>query len=463
MMAKYDLVVVIPGIMGSALERDGIPVWSTSARSIVRAIASFGQHVKALQLPDGIADNHPDDGIEARALLPDLHAIPGIWTPVRGYDLLVNRLERIGFRRVNADLASPPGNLLLFPYDWRLSNRYNGDRLAAQVGCALGRWREQGGEYADAKVCFVCHSMGGLVARWYIASGGAEVTRKLITLGTPYRGAARTVDQLVHGVRKGLGPLSVDLTDFARSLPSLYQLLPSYACLAGATGLSQISAATALPDLDGTRLDDAMLFHKQMEDNEQSDAASANRRHAITGSRQRTATTLQFSNGTVRLLDTYEGDDLAGDGTVPAVAGPIGVPLDDNSIHHIADKHGNLQCNPAVLDEIEGILLAKPIIPKLGATIDLRVDVAELLVEPEELVVTVSALWAAPAVKVTLTDEAGVDRAVQIPRQAGDGQLTTNFGTLPPGGYTVTATGRVPGMVNPVTSELIVWPRNNEF
>jgi len=458
-MAKHDLVVVVPGIMGSTLVQHGKPVWSASARSIVRAITSFGRHVKALQLPDGIGDNHPGDAVEATALMPDLHAIPGIWTPVRGYDLLVDRLERIGYRRVT-DQAGPPGNLLLFPYDWRLSNRYNGTELGRQVELALGRWREQGGEYADAKVCFVCHSMGGLVARWYIASGGAEVTRKLITLGTPYRGAARAVDQLAHGVHKGLGPLSIDLTDFARSLPSLYQLLPSYACLTGLAGLTQLSSATKLPELDGARLDDAMLFHKQLEDSERSDGASASRRHAITGSRQRTATTIQFRNKVLQVLDTYDGDDLAGDGTVPGVAGPAGVPLDDNSIHHFAEKHANLQCNPAVLDEIEAILLAKPIIPKAAAAVDLRVEVPELLIEPEDLVVTVTAPQGGPAVKVILTDEAGIDRAVQIPRRAADGQLSTNFGALPAGGYTVTSTGRAPGMVNPVVSALIVWPRN---
>ncbi|HST85548.1 MAG TPA: hypothetical protein VLL08_27665 [Kineosporiaceae bacterium] len=462
-MAKNDLVVVVPGIMGSTLTQHGKPVWSLSGGAIVRAVVTLGRHVKDLRLPNGIGDDHPDDGVEASALMPTLHAIPGIWTPVRGYDVLVKRLQSIGFRLVSTDPEVPPGNLLLFPYDWRLSNRYNGRELGKKIEWALDRWREQGGEYTDAKVCFVCHSMGGLVARWYISQGGAEVTRKLITLGAPYRGAARAVDQLINGVHKKLGPLSVDLTDLAKSLPSLYQLLPSYACLTGSAELTYLSAAAGLPELDGARLDDAMLFHKQLEDSERSDTASGSRRHAITGTKQRTATTVEFANGVVRLLDTYENEDLAGDGTVPAVAGPAGVPLDDNSIHHIADKHGDLQCNPAVLDEIEAILLAKPIVPKAAAPVDLRVDVPELLLEPEELVVAVTAPPGAPAVKATLTDEAGVVRDVQILRRAGGDQLITNFGALPPGGYTVTATGRSPGIVNPVTSELIVWPRTVEY
>jgi hypothetical protein len=463
MMAKNDLVVVLPGIMGSTLEHNGKPVWSPSAGAIVRAITTFGRHVKALQLPPGIGDGNPDDGVAARALMPDLHAIPGIWTPVRGYDQLVNRLDRIGFRHVSSDPSAPPGNLLLFPYDWRLSNRYNGAKLGERVEYALGRWRAQGGEYADAQVCFVCHSMGGLVARWYITHGGHEVTRKLITLGTPYRGAARALDQLVHGVHKGLGLLSIDLTDFARSLPSLYQLLPSYACLAGGTELNYLSPALALPDIEGGRLDDALLFHQQLEDAEAADANTQTRRHPISGTRQRTTTTVSFSNGTVRMLDTYDGDDLAGDGTVPAVAGPAGLPLDDNSIHHIADKHGDLQCNPVVLDEIEAILLAKPIVPKAAAPVEIRVDAPELLLEGEALVVSVTVPHGSPAVKLILTDEAGGRPVIRIPRGTSSGSLTTNFGPQAPGGYTLVATGRSPGMVNAVTSESIVWPRSGGF
>ena len=84
------------------------------------------------------------------------------------------------------------GNLLPIAYDWRLSNRYTAQWIKPTVESALERWRAQGTAYADAQLVFVCHSMGGLVARWYIEKcGGVEITRKLITLGTPYRGAAK--------------------------------------------------------------------------------------------------------------------------------------------------------------------------------------------------------------------------------------------------------------------------------
>jgi pimeloyl-ACP methyl ester carboxylesterase len=97
-------------------------------------------------------------------------------------------------------------NLVPVSYGWRLSNRYKGQRLKTIVEPALSRWRAQGAPYAEAKVIFICHSMGGLVARWYIEKAcGAEVTRKLVTFGTPYRGALSALDQLVNGVRKEIG------------------------------------------------------------------------------------------------------------------------------------------------------------------------------------------------------------------------------------------------------------------
>jgi hypothetical protein len=71
--------------------------------------------------------------------------------------------------------------------------------------------------------------MGGLVARWYVErEAGWQITRRLITMGTPYRGAFKALDQLSSGVRPGKWKAQLDLTPVARSMPSMYQLLPEY-------------------------------------------------------------------------------------------------------------------------------------------------------------------------------------------------------------------------------------------
>src|ERR1022692_1763314 len=132
-MLRTDLVVVLPGILGSTLRQDGHLVWAPSAGSALRAIGTFGASIKRLQLPGDLGDDHPGDGVEPVALMPDLHVLPRLWTPVKGYDRILARLRSLGYREPGADSDAPPGNLLPVPYDWRLSCRYNGQRLGAIV------------------------------------------------------------------------------------------------------------------------------------------------------------------------------------------------------------------------------------------------------------------------------------------------------------------------------------------
>ena len=92
-------------------------------------------------------------------------------------------------------------------------------------------------------------------------------TRKLITLGTPWRGATNAIEQLVNGVRKGVGPLSINLTDFARSLPSLHQLMPEFACIADGSGFLK-TTETTVPELTTEMVKDAMAFHTDLQEAE---------------------------------------------------------------------------------------------------------------------------------------------------------------------------------------------------
>lgn len=151
-MPNTDLVVVVPGIMGSTLESNGKTVWAPTAGALLQGIFTLGKSLKALQLPDGIGDENPDDRVEPRSLVGDLHAIPGIWSPIRGYDALLKRLRQLSN-------AGSIGNVLPVPYDWRLSNRYNGKRLAGIVEDEFEQWRKSDPSRADARLVFLCHSM----------------------------------------------------------------------------------------------------------------------------------------------------------------------------------------------------------------------------------------------------------------------------------------------------------------
>ncbi len=261
-----DMVVVVPGILGSRLaDADGHEVWGLSGRALLRGIRTFGRSVRDLTLPPDLGDEHPGDGVRPLGPMRDLHGLLGIGTLVDGYDGLLDWLERhFTLRRRNVrDEPGTPANLIGFGYDWRLSCRYNADRLAERVDEELGRWRASAPERAGARVVLVCHSMGGLVARHYVKrGGGAEVTRRVVTLGTPYRGSLDALLSLVNGA----GPAAVGLTALARSLPSLHQLVPDYAALITAPGrpLRYAREVTGLPGTDADLLEDAGRFHEAL-------------------------------------------------------------------------------------------------------------------------------------------------------------------------------------------------------
>lgn len=321
------------------------------------------------------------------------------------------------------------------------------------------RGEEPGGHYVDAQVTFVCHSMGGLVARWHIEHcGGAEYTRRLITLGTPYRGAAKALEQLVNGVHTGIGPFAIDLTQFARSLPSMHQLLPEYACITNGDDLVKTTNID-LPELKGKKVADGMLFHTQLARAEARRPDSLTHTHAIVGIHQPTPTTASLTRGRVTLHETYQTENLFGDATVPIVAAcRSDVPMDSNMLRRVPDRHGNLQRNQAALDELEGILTARRIVVRASNAVDLRVEAPDTVLAGEDLAVNVSTVDASRhAIRVTVTNEAGryVDGRLLKP---GAGTSTATIDGLSPGAYTIDITGIDDASpIGPVSSDVLVW------
>ncbi len=215
-MADFgDLIVVIPGIFGSRLEReDGTLLYDLTLAGLprtLRTLTSEGLH-------DLSMDSPPNDGVTARAVF-NYQLLPGFFGN-DDYDSLIAMLRRC--------VKCPDEQVLTFPYDWRASNRWAAEHLDHVVRPALNAWKRSSGN-EGAKLWLVAHSMGGLVARYFCEHlGGADITRELITLGTPHRGTAKALDVLVNGMcLAGI----IDVSSFVRSLPSVYELLPQYPVL----------------------------------------------------------------------------------------------------------------------------------------------------------------------------------------------------------------------------------------
>lgn len=441
-----DLVVVIPGIMGSGLiDRRGRRIWG-GVGGAVEALRTLGRSVKDLQLPPDIGDGPARDGVVASGLVGSFHAIPGIWTPVQGYSELMRFLARPRFGLVEdheGEPDAPPGNLVSFAYDWRLSNRYSAERLKLRVETALDRWRRSKPERGDAKVLFVCHSMGGLVARWYLDRlGGEEVARALVTLGTPHRGAAKSVGQLVNGVRKGAWLLELDLTSLARSMPSAHQLLPEYACIDDGSGTLRKTTEVELPGLSRLVVADGMTFHQQL------DAAGTPTYPVVpvVGIGQPTATTVEIVGDRAVTSPVIAGEDRGGDGTVPRLAArPLAMSELDAAIRGVGEGHGRLAAHRSVTDQLDFLLTAEETVfrgasPKESDTIGVAVD--DLQTAGDVVPVQVH-FGERRTLEVVAFDEARVSAGRATVRY--DGQVDA-FGRavghatlegLAPGGYTI--------------------------
>ena len=241
-----DVVVLLPGILGSVLEKDGKDMWAMSPGAAFRALLSLGGSIKGLAL-DGDDPDADDlgDGVIATRLLPDLHLVPGLWK-IDGYGAIAKAM-RDQFELIDGQ------NYFEFPYDWRRDNRVHGRRLARQAHDWLAAWRTSSGN-SDAKLILLAHSMGGLVSRAFLELfDGWKDTRALITFGTPYRGSLNALSFLNHGMRKGIGPVGLDLTDFLRSLTSVYQLLPIYPSVVTPDGATVRVAETTIEGVDAAR------------------------------------------------------------------------------------------------------------------------------------------------------------------------------------------------------------------
>jgi len=443
-----DLIVVIPGIMGSVLAIDGRTVWGPGA--ILPNLRSLGREIDRLKLPTDIGDEEARDGVVATALMPDLHLLPGVWT-IDGYTKVTRHL------RQRFDIYDDPPNLIEFPYDWRLSNAASARRLARVALPALERWRKFSAE-PDAKLILICHSMGGLVARYFLEHKdlqGRDYTRRLITIGTPYQGSINALDAISNGLSKRLGPLQLDLTDFARSLPSLYQLLPTYPCIEAKPAQYLPLAASVVSNVCPTRVAAALDFHRLA-----TPATPAPYKiTAIKGHIQPTAQSARTTTTGIEPLYKYKGVDRQGDGTVPR---PSSHPTEweDESVSTIfaGQLHGSLQNGDDVLQQIYGALTGQ-----LGTWMGGRaisVEAPDVLLQGESLEIAVSSKEGEDRLplQAQLVSEDGVAIASEILNNQGHGNYALTFpAPLPAGAYRITVDSADPGTpVDAVTAITLV-------
>jgi pimeloyl-ACP methyl ester carboxylesterase len=356
-----DLVIILPGILGSVLRKDGKDLWSVGRGARIAGTCLTGLNFAALdQLQLGNDDPTLDDvgdGIEANRLITVPHCIAGL-SKIDGYTAL-RALITDHFQVMEGDPnEDSPGNFFEFPYDWRRDNRVAARRLQRFVGKHLQLWREYSGA-TDAKVILLAHSMGGLIARYYLeVLEGWQDCRALVTFGTPYRGSVKAVDFLANGYKQ----VFLELTEVVRSFTSVYQLMPIYEMIKVNGRYQRISETNQIPNIDQVRAAQALAFHREIEASV--NAHTENDQYfrlgyktiPIVGVRQDTLQSAGLSDGRFivdySLPDHIEPSLGDGDGTVPRISA-IPIELDREFREtYIAEQHSYLQSNNHVLNNL---------------------------------------------------------------------------------------------------------------
>ncbi|KVH72214.1 hypothetical protein WJ41_13865 [Burkholderia ubonensis] len=440
-IAMTDLIVLLPGIIGSVLKKHGKVVWGYSAATIAGALSSGGDSLReALALPHDDPDvDDLGDGVTADALMPDLHLIPGLWK-IDGYskvaDALLGTFDLIEGR-----------NFFRFPYDWRRHNKVAARKLARATHDWLRDWRAAG--HPDAKLILIAHSMGGIVSRYFLeCMEGWKDTRALITFGTPYRGSMDALDVLANGLKWGW----VDLWPLARELTSLYQLLPVFECYDPGDGrLRRVGEAGDVPNVDPTRAAAALAFHREIEaaveTNHELDAfrKSGYQTHPIIGVAQTTPLSARRSGKRIEMLETTSVDiPLSGDGKVPRYSAiPIEMSRDWRGSMFAATKHGSLQNAEAVLDHVTGVLSGMGI--DLGGfrkpKVQVALEVDDAFEPGQPVLVRARPVQPSVALDVMLEHVSGAEVARVKPTAAADGWLCAEFTPPAAGAYRVSVTG----------------------
>jgi len=119
----------------------------------------------------------------------------------------------------------------IFPYDWRLPNEINADKLNIFINFIIEKSKVLKKNNVDkieeiTHIDIVTHSMGNFPARFYVKKYGFDKINKIIFVAPPFLGAADTISALTVG--QGLFFNHEEIRKMARTFPALFEFLPRY-------------------------------------------------------------------------------------------------------------------------------------------------------------------------------------------------------------------------------------------
>src|ERR1044071_7276810 len=245
-------------------------------------------------------------------------------------------------------------NVCQFWFDWRKDLRTAAVQLAAKAAQTFG---------ANRPFHIVAHSMGGLVARWYIHENEQTWKKgehRLIMLGTPNFGSF-AVPQIVTGLEGIVRKIALidthkdagQVAAIANTFPGSYQMLPSPLRMPSMAPLYDAATwATFAANVPKAHLDSAKAFHTTLNDLFDDSMVY------IAGYGQDTLNDVDIER--LDEADAYE-HTKAGDGRVPH---KLGFPDGFSPVYYVRESHGSLPTNVTVHAAVSALLNGhKPALP----------------------------------------------------------------------------------------------------
>jgi Lecithin:cholesterol acyltransferase len=424
-----DAVVFLPGIMGSELtDARGKVVWGMKPSLLFRELR-FRDVVKRLALNDDASD----DGVRPTGLLRWPVKLPLLGS-TEPYGEMVKRLEA----------TVEPGALMIFPYDWRRSIAFNAERLRTEARDHLRTWRAANPHVSPPPaLTFVCHSMGGLVARHAVEVLADDLkgdVRQIVTLGTPFRGAVKALRILATGEYLKFGLLAGQLRDSGRTMPGLYELVARYRCLDDGGTLRALTPSDLAAI--GAHADRAEAAFAVMDALHAAGARPGTTPvRPMVGLSQPTLQSARIVNGEATFEERLGERDESGDGTVfRRAAAPNGT-----TPAYLPQTHGAITRSAEALTFVAAVLTEQALGPLQAEPTGIGVRVPEAVMTGEPISVEIFNPGGGPVACHLQDTETGTPIAMAV--TPADGRLVASRVAPSPGLYRIVVAG---GGLSPV-------------
>ena len=253
-LKESNPIIVVPGVGGTSLvdASNGKPAWGSIGYTTYWP--STEKENKLLALP--LTNNKGKKGKQDNKLIPfsmlenvTLTLLPFASIDLAIYSTIVSSLEKAGYIRyknlvtnnLGKSQQTPP--LFEFAYDWRMSNADSARELNKFVEKKSNELKARKSSYGDQKFNIVCHSMGCLVARYYLRYGGqglgtstthpkldwrgSQKIENIIMVAPPNKGSMDAFTNLVNGFHPNKIAWLKYPAVVLGTMPSMYELLPT--------------------------------------------------------------------------------------------------------------------------------------------------------------------------------------------------------------------------------------------